>query len=708
MIQTIKTPTTETSDNLQSRLFGIADLGLVFDILRSKLYSNPILAVCREISCNARDAHREVGDFTTPISIHLPNSLEPEYRIKDFGPGISPDRVENIFTKYAASTKRNDNIQTGYWGLGSKSVFSVSDTAVVITIFNGIKYSYTCYIDQTNVGKMALLNKEKTSEPNGTEIIIPIKPQDFQSFKLHTEEACRHWDVKPNITGGTITWTSIKKAMSGKNWSINDVENHYYGDAKAIIDGIEYPLDLVALKKYADTKLITNCRGTLHLIFGIGELSLAANREQIYLDKPTQDKIRFRLEEISKEVVKLVEAKIDAMPNYWQANLYYKTQLKEAFSDLGFLGKISWQGTPLLNVNGQLVISCPVFTFSRRKYRSKLTKLMTEVIRREMTYSLAFNENSALFINDLDIENPTNKFVSKAFLDPDIQSVQLICPTDQMTEDELNHSYHVDLMGVKKISTITNYKKRTPRTAPTAYKMLAFKLMPTLERMAFRQISIDDVKKDTKQRVFCSLIREQVCSEVERYALLNGKDKLPMRTLESLGSLNPNVVFYGFDEDIEQDRINKQFPGCTKLDDFITKMLGTKEDYLEVKVARNNQSSYDANYNRIGSFDVSSGYGDWVKLIKNPKSQLLARALLAKRFKKLLDKIGMLELFESINGLIPETEVKHFLDKHPELNVLAMNKQCQERYPLLSFISHGYGEYSFDKHFADYINSIDN
>ena len=67
-----------------------------------------------------------------------------------------------------------------------------------------------------------------------------------------------------------------------------------------MIDGIEYPLELDSLRKYADSKLIDSARGTLVMYFGVGELSLSANREQIFLDKPTQDKIKARLDEITK------------------------------------------------------------------------------------------------------------------------------------------------------------------------------------------------------------------------------------------------------------------------------------------------------------------------------------------------------------------------------------------------------------------------
>jgi len=45
------------------------DSRVIFDILRDKMYSDKIGAVCREVSSNARDANREAGKGHVPIDI---------------------------------------------------------------------------------------------------------------------------------------------------------------------------------------------------------------------------------------------------------------------------------------------------------------------------------------------------------------------------------------------------------------------------------------------------------------------------------------------------------------------------------------------------------------------------------------------------------------------------------------------------------------
>ncbi len=105
----------------QSMSFGIdeSNMAMIYDILRNKLYTNPVLTVVREYSSNARDSHTEAGCPERPIFIHLPTDTEPYFSVRDYGVGIAPDRMEGIFCKYGSSTKRDKNTQIGGFGLGS-------------------------------------------------------------------------------------------------------------------------------------------------------------------------------------------------------------------------------------------------------------------------------------------------------------------------------------------------------------------------------------------------------------------------------------------------------------------------------------------------------------------------------------------------------------------------------------------------------------
>ena len=691
-------PHAETSGFLDEKSFGTVDPGMIFEILRSKMYSNPILAICREISCNALDSHRESKKPNDPIVIHLPSGLEPNYKVKDFGTGISPDRIENIFIKYAASTKREDNSQIGGFGLGSKTPFSYVDSFTVITIYNNIKYHYVCYIDETKVGKLGLLNKTSTDEPNGTEISIPVKHADFNFFKQYTEQACRHWTVKPQITGGKIEWTQFKPTIEGSGWAIiADADGGHYSDysAKLIIDGIEYPLELEALKKYADAKLIEAARGTFVMYFGIGELTLSANREQIYLDKPTQDKIKNRLDTITQEIKKLVEDKIESFPNLWDANVYYRKELASIFHNLGFLGTLKWHGH-VLN-NGYVSLGCRIYSFKRDTRYKNNAPATPNKLTRYLSKDLAFYENTQLYINDLAIDEPTPKHVKKAFEnDANLQYVQVVCPNDKITIEVLNKQFHLDEMAPKRLSEITKAADR-PYTPPTS-RLLIFKFFGS---GVFRQVSYDDMKADANSKVLCLLGRYHHPNDHRFAKLDNGTNLIGDDVLKLLLEKNPTFSFYGVDKETDLVRIKKEFSTFQKLEDFIDqKLLNNKSvDYVELRFAQLHSRDID---------DTMLRYQDKLEpLILNKKSLFLSRLNLHKNLEQMnANNDSLLAMYQSIKGVITDDILANYLKKNPKMDIEKVNQEYDNKYPLLADIN-TYNYNTIVQHIAHYINLID-
>ena len=693
-------PQTETFGMLGEKTFGIADAGMIFGILRSKLYSNPILAICREVSCNARDTHREVGKFDKAIEITLPTGLDPNYRIKDWGLGISVDRMQNVITNYAASTKRGDNIQTGAMGLGFKVPWSITDTFSVITNHNSIQYHYTCYIDETRVGKCALMNQSHTNLPNGTEIIIPIKPTDFHLFAQYTEQACRHWEVKPIIKNGNITWTEHKPIIQGDKWSVSCVSGSYNREAKLIIDGIEYPLDLSALKKYANVKLIDALADSTCLLmyFSTGELSLSANREQVFLDKPTQDKIGERLEQVIQENKGLVEQKIEAFPNLWDANLYYRQQLKGAFYNIGFLGKLQWQGIPLSD--GHHTLKCPVIVFSKGRYTRKLGNQPDKIIRTIGT-TLSFREDAQLWVSEINAL-PTPRHLKKAFEDPAVKTITVVCPNDKQTEDDLNIAIHLDKMAPKRLSSIAKVSAKSGRTStPIGKRLLIFKLG---EQREFRQVSYEAMETDTKSKIICLLKRDAYHSNQSplRISILpsNG-NVVSSSVLSSIAKRFPDFSFYGVDQDTTPARLKEEFSDCQQLEDFLTQtVIGTNSPdyYLQHKLASRHLhylSSWQTKY-----------HDKFKSLIKNASSPFLSRGELYTKIEALGKKKCDLDIYQAIKGEITETMIEDFIAKHPDWDFDKITETCTEKYPLLAGVDHYDAERQI-AHIAAYINMAD-
>ena len=154
-----------------------------FNILVSRLYTDPIKAIIRELSANAHDSHVEAGKPNCKMLIHLPNNSERFFSIRDFGVGLSPDDVINVYSTIFESTKTDSNDYTGCLGLGSKTPFSYTDNFIVESFFNGKHYIYNAYFNEQGVPCMAMLdgNGSDTNEENGVKITISVKSGDNEN-----------------------------------------------------------------------------------------------------------------------------------------------------------------------------------------------------------------------------------------------------------------------------------------------------------------------------------------------------------------------------------------------------------------------------------------------------------------------------------------------------------------------------------------------
>lgn len=153
---------------------------LLMEVLTSRMYTNKLSAVIREIFTNAVDANVEAGRPNHPVDITLPAiiPLDPQSNqliIRDYGIGISPERAQGFFT-FMTSTKRNDNIQCGGYGLGSKSPYAIASQFTVTTIHDGIEYIYACSLNN-GMPTAALLNSRPSNDSSGTRVAIPIVDQ---------------------------------------------------------------------------------------------------------------------------------------------------------------------------------------------------------------------------------------------------------------------------------------------------------------------------------------------------------------------------------------------------------------------------------------------------------------------------------------------------------------------------------------------------
>lgn len=280
----------ETNVQAETKNFGIGDASVVIDILRNRLYEHKVQTLVQEYICNARDAMRECGKGNE-FEVTVPTQLNPVFKVRDFGPGISPDRMENVFIMYGASTKRGNNVQTGGFGIGAKSAWSYTDSFTITTFIDGIKRVYVAHTGVNNNGRLDHVSTTQTNEPNGTEIQVPVNKYDVHEFKSAIFRAIYFWTEKPTLKGEADGGPTLTKGfMVNDGLEIIDSRmlpgyigcDSWRDNMLAVIDGVPYLIGeklKEKCKKLLQLKELTQKSVILH--FGNGVVEVSASRESI-------------------------------------------------------------------------------------------------------------------------------------------------------------------------------------------------------------------------------------------------------------------------------------------------------------------------------------------------------------------------------------------------------------------------------------------
>ena len=301
--------------------FRIRNSAKAFSILSSGLYANKIRAIIRELSCNAVDSHAAAGKKDVPFEVHLPNTLEPWFSIRDYGTGLSHEQVTNIYTTYFESTKTASNEFIGALGLGSKSPFSYTDNFTVTAVQNGKKGIYSAFINADGVPSIALMMNEDTDEANGVEVKFSVNDRwDFDKFRQEAREVYTYFKLRPTISGNAdFKFTDVEYETENIIPGVHSYKNSH--GTKAIMGNIAYPVQIPeADKSLGDLRKLLSCGLEMH--FDIGELDFQASREGLSYIPQTVESIRKKLVEVNAALTVVLKAEADAIENLWDRAVF--------------------------------------------------------------------------------------------------------------------------------------------------------------------------------------------------------------------------------------------------------------------------------------------------------------------------------------------------------------------------------------------------
>lgn len=386
-----------TNIKSETRDFGIdaEDAQGLTILLRDTLYEDKILAPIREYITNAFDATEEkfpTKVFNRPTAIHikLPNSDMPQFSVRDFGHGLTEDEINNIYTRYGKSTKRDSNTVAGCFGIGSKSYAAYTDKATIVsrTIENKklCLRTYIMYLDESQRAKIKKVSEEifdswdTTNFINNTgiEITWGIKLDDINSVKSKFEILYNSWDIDKyralifeKCSESNDTYIGFKEIEIEKiEYSVDEEDfsiiqnkegesyqkqqwsykhNRYRAvDSTIIMGPIPYPLKTETIRNSLTEEQISFLSiSGLRLKMDLGSVGVTGSREGLSYNELTIAAIVSKIELCLKKYTKIILKSVDNCTTWFDAYTKAADLRKSIPEELRKSIKFEWQGMPL-------------------------------------------------------------------------------------------------------------------------------------------------------------------------------------------------------------------------------------------------------------------------------------------------------------------------------------------------------------------------
>jgi hypothetical protein len=315
--------------------FKIAASAKAFEILSSNLYQDKILAVIRELSCNAADAHTIVGKSLSEIQIKLPTWDNLTFKVRDFGPGLSDEDVRHLYTTYFQSTKDSSNAVIGGFGLGSKSPFAVVDQFNVRSFHGGFVRTYVCY-KNNGIPAINFISAEPSTE-TGLEVSFAVPSTGSQGYGTSCADTWharansyfQWWPQAPKIIpdNSTITFIGATRGLSSQHIVATNGQPLWF-----VTNGVSRPHVWMGLVPYAlnlssipslPPEIISAFETSgLILNIPIGGVEISPSREALSYDPKTCAVITKLLQAIYKEVTAELVSELDKCGTLYEARQF--------------------------------------------------------------------------------------------------------------------------------------------------------------------------------------------------------------------------------------------------------------------------------------------------------------------------------------------------------------------------------------------------
>jgi hypothetical protein len=289
---------------LEKRNVAVGSTAMILDLFADKIYSHKELAVVRELSCNAHDSHVVAGTTDIPFLVHIPTALEPWFSIRDFGTGLPDEDIANIYGAIGISTKRQSNDVIGCFGVGSLAPYSMADSFVVKSYYNGTVSTYQCMRDDSRNPVVIPLGSAPTDEHNGLEVKVTVADR-IEDFKEGAIKTFKFWSgTTPQINDTEVMSKIAEQKQSyvfeGEDFGLTSS----WGQMIAVMGNIAYEIP-TALDAWKTDGYIK---------FDLGELEFDTSRERLDVSDKNRKAIKAKQDAIKGKIKQIASTKVDSLP----------------------------------------------------------------------------------------------------------------------------------------------------------------------------------------------------------------------------------------------------------------------------------------------------------------------------------------------------------------------------------------------------------